>query len=50
LTKAIGHLQKAIELDSGNVVAENNLGNALLQMGRVDEAVSHLQKVMSAAS
>jgi protein O-mannosyl-transferase len=31
---------------SGNNIAHNNLGTALLQMGRVDEAAIHFQKVL----
>ncbi len=31
---------------SGNNIAHNNLGTALLQMGRVDEAATHFQKAL----
>ena len=31
---------------SDNVIAHNNLGNALLQKGKVDEAIAHFQKAL----
>lgn len=34
---------RALAFTSGNVIAENNLGNVLLDEGNVDEAITHLE-------
>ena len=36
----------ALACTSGNYVAHNNLGNALLQKGSVDEAIAHFQQAL----
>jgi len=36
----------ALACTSDNAIAENNLGNVLLQMGSVDKAIAHYQKVL----
>ena len=35
---------RALAFTSGNVIAQNNLGNALLDEGNVDEAIVHFEK------
>jgi len=37
---------KALELDPGNIATETDLGVALLQLGRIEEAISHLQRAL----
>ncbi len=41
--RAIGALERTVELDSANVKARTNLGRVLLEQGRADEALSHLE-------
>jgi tetratricopeptide (TPR) repeat protein len=37
----------ALAVTKGNFVAHNNLGNALMHEGRVDEAIAHYQKALA---
>ena len=38
--------EHALEVTKGNAVAHNNLGNALKERGRLDEAVAHYRKAL----
>ena len=40
--EALPHFQRAVELDAASAEARNNLGMALAELGRYDEAVAHL--------
>jgi Flp pilus assembly protein TadD len=44
--EAIAHFQKVLEIKPDDVEAHFNLGNALVQKGRVDEAIPHFQKAL----
>jgi tetratricopeptide (TPR) repeat protein len=46
IDEAIGHYEKAVELEPGEALTRLNLGKALTARGRVDEAISHLRKAM----
>ena len=46
MDEAIVHYQKALQIKPDYAEAHNNLGNALLQKGRVDEAITHYQKAL----
>ncbi|MGD0815093.1 MAG: tetratricopeptide repeat protein [Verrucomicrobiota bacterium] len=43
LDEAIGHCQKALDINPDNPDAHNTLGVALVKKGRVDEAIGHYQ-------
>jgi tetratricopeptide (TPR) repeat protein len=43
---SVSLLSHTLACTSGNNAAHNNLGTALLQMGRVDEAAIHFQKIL----
>jgi Flp pilus assembly protein TadD len=45
--EAVPHLQKALEIQPDYAQAHYNLGNALLQKGRVDEAILQFQKLLA---
>jgi tetratricopeptide (TPR) repeat protein len=45
--ESFAYLEKALEIDPNYVTAYFYLANTLLQMGRADEAVSQLQKVLT---
>jgi Flp pilus assembly protein TadD len=44
--EAIAHYQAALQIKPDYAEAHNNLGNALLQKGRVDEAITHYQAAL----
>jgi len=44
--EAIGHYQKALELQPDYAEAHNNLGLALANRGRFDEAIEHYEKAL----
>jgi len=44
--EAIVQFRKALEIQPDNAEAHDNLGNALLQKGRVDEAITEYQKAL----
>jgi Tfp pilus assembly protein PilF len=46
MDEAIVHYQKALQITPDNAKAHNNLGNLLLQKGRVDEAIAHFQTAL----
>ena len=46
MDEAITHYQKALQINPDYAEAHNNLGNALLQKGRVDEAIAQYQKAL----
>ena len=46
MDEAIAQYQKALQIKPDNAEARNNLGNALLQKGRVDEALVQYQKAL----
>jgi tetratricopeptide (TPR) repeat protein len=46
VTESLAHLHRALEMDANYADAHFYLANTLLQMGRAEEAVSHLQKVL----
>ena len=45
-TKRSLNYQKALQINPDYAEAHNNLGNALLQKGNVDEAIAHYQKAL----
>ena len=46
MDEAIAHYQKALQIKPDYAEARNNLGNALLQKGKVDEAIAQYQKAL----
>jgi serine/threonine protein kinase/tetratricopeptide (TPR) repeat protein len=45
--RAIGHLRRAIELRPGLAMAWRELGSALVDMGRIDEAIEAIQRALA---
>ena len=46
MDEAIAHFQKALQIKPDFAEAHYNLGNALLQKGKVDEAIAHFQRAL----
>ena len=46
MDEAIAHYQKALQIKPDYAASLNNLGNVLLQQGRLDEAIAQLQKTL----
>jgi tetratricopeptide (TPR) repeat protein len=46
LPEGLAHSQEAVRLDPKNVFAQSDLGMALFQMGRLDEAAPHLMEAL----
>jgi Flp pilus assembly protein TadD len=44
--EAMGHFQKAAQINPGDAEAHNTLGTALLQKGHVDEAITHYRAAL----
>jgi len=44
--EAIGHYQKALQIDPNDAGAHNNLGIALFKQGMVDEAIAHFRNAL----
>jgi tetratricopeptide (TPR) repeat protein len=45
--EAMAHYRKFLELEPGNVEARNTLGTALIQQGRVTEAIAQWQEALA---
>ena len=43
---AIAHFQEAVKIEPDEAKFHNNLGNALVQKGRMDEAITHFQEAL----
>jgi tetratricopeptide (TPR) repeat protein len=50
LEEAVAAFQSAIEIDQNFAEAHNNLGNALRELGRLDEAETHLRRALALKS
>ncbi len=47
LDEAVGHFEKAVQLDPNNSDAQHGLGKALAKQGKLDAAIVHLNKALT---
>ena len=47
LVTALGHFRRAVVLNPAFIPARNNLANALLMLGQVDEAIVHYREILA---